>query len=100
MVTPVQALARNKWELAGTLVTGDAAEVKQSSVPWKKRCDVYKDGDINRSKPRVNDPYEASHPYEKRFGLDDPFSDENMEAYGVTEEGLPGMLIREGLGLA
>jgi len=100
MVTPVQALARNKWELAGTLVTGDAAEVKQSSVPWKKRCNVYKDGDINRSKPRVNDPYEASYPYEKRFGLDDPFSDENMEAYGITEEGLPGMLIREGLGLA
>jgi hypothetical protein len=100
MVTPVQALARNKWELAGTLITGDNAMVKQSSAPWKKRCNPYKNGDILRSKPRVNDPYEISYPYEKRFGLDDPFSDENMEAHGVTEEGLPGMLIREGLGLA
>ena len=100
MITPVQALQRSKWNLAGTLITGDDAMITQSSNPYKKRCDVYRDENIWRSKPRVNEPYETSHPYEKRFGIEDPFSQENEEAYGVTAEGLPGMLIREGMGLA
>ena len=100
MITPLQALNRNKWELAGTLITGDDAIVKQSSLPYKKRTGVYRDKDIWRSSPRLNYPYEISYPYEKRFGMDDPFSDENMETYGVTSEGLPGMLIREGIGLS
>lgn len=28
-----------------------------------------------------------SAPYEKRFGLDDPFSDESREEMGITEDG-------------
>lgn len=99
VITPVQALQRNKWGLAGTLITGDDAMIRQSSVPYKKRTRVYLKDGIHRSMPRENNPYEVSYPYEKRFGIEDPYSQENEEINGVTPEGLPGMLIREGLSL-
>ncbi len=31
--------------------------------------------------------WNASTPYEKRFGMEDPFSDEYREQFGITEEG-------------
>ena len=100
MVSGLQALMRNNWESAGTL--NQDIELKQSSDPHLKRCEPYLDisaGGILRTRPRKNDPYEPSHPYEKRFGMEDPFSDENKEAAGITPEGYPSMDFREALGL-
>jgi hypothetical protein len=98
MVSAVQALARNAWDTAGTLVPYPVN--RQSSDPSIKRdcTGFYQDG-ILRSVPRKNHPYEASHPYEKRFGMDDPFSQENAETMGITPDGLPSGLIREALGM-
>lgn len=93
MVTAIQAVARGKWHTAGTLIQDPTG--KQSSNPVKKRSAWYWDGDIIRSKPPLNIPYEASHPYEKRFGMEDPFSDENNERWGITPDGLPGGLWKE-----
>jgi hypothetical protein len=98
MVTASQALQRNDWSLAGTLIENPTA--KQSANPVHKRTGAYWDDDfVTRSHPRKNDPYEASHPYEKRFGIDDPFSDENAEKAGITPDGLIGNMVREALGI-
>lgn len=97
MITALQALQRNDWALAGTLL--DDAKARQSSNPKTKRCDRYQDGDVWRTRPRVNDPYEPSHAYQKRFGMDDPYSDVSMEKYGVTPDGYVVQLFREAIGL-
>jgi hypothetical protein len=93
MVTATQALARGKWETAGT-VNHDVS-VTQSSNPSSKRQAWYLDGDIIRSKPPKNIPYEPSHPYTKRFGLDDPWSDESTSQYGDTPDGKVADLWKE-----
>lgn len=102
MISALQALQRNDWSLAGTLIPDK--EFKQSADPKTKRQDAYLEffrgsTSILRSKPRVNDPYEPSHPYEKRFGMDDPFSIENMEKPGIMPDGMVGQMIREALGI-
>lgn len=97
MVTATQALAWSKWELAGTLVSEPTG--KQSSKPYGKRCNPGWEDGILRTSPLRNDPYEPSHPYMKRFGMEDPFSDESKEANGITPEGLGDMMIREALGI-
>lgn len=91
LVTATQALARGKWETAGTLIPD--MEVTQSSDPEIKRDKVYWDGDILRSKPRYMDN-PISVPYNKRFGMEDPFSDDAKEQWGESPDGLPGMQIR------
>lgn len=95
MVSAVQALQWGKWELAGTLVPDP--KVTQSSNPVMKRCSWHWDGDIIRSRPARNDPYRPSAPYEKRFGTDDPWSQENQEADGITPDGLPSFVWKEAL---
>lgn len=85
MVSATQALARGKWDTAGTLINEPTA--KQSSNPSKKRSAWYWEDDILRSKPPINYPFEPSHPYEKRFGLDDPWSLESQSESGETPEG-------------
>jgi hypothetical protein len=95
MITAVQALARGKWDTAGTLVTDPTAV--QSADPSLKREGWYWDHGELRSRPPTNEPYEASYPYEKRFGMDDPFSICSQEASGVTPEGYPSNLWKEAL---
>jgi hypothetical protein len=95
LVSALQALQRNAWETAGTLVADPTS--KQSSDPSLKRSGWYWDGPLLRSRPSVNEPYEASRPYEKRFGIDDPWSDETQEMGGITPDGLPGNLWKEAL---
>jgi DNA polymerase type B, organellar and viral len=85
VVSAVQALARGKWETAGTV--NHDVPATQSSNPVKKRMAAYWDGDILRSKPPKNLPFEACHPYMKRFGMEDPFSQESEEQQGITPEG-------------
>jgi DNA polymerase type B, organellar and viral len=97
MVTALQALIRNDWSLAGTIIPNP--EHTDHSSPRKKRDDPYYDEEgILRSHPKKNDPYIPSYPYEKRFGLDDPFSLENSERLGITPDGPPIMAITDALG--
>jgi hypothetical protein len=95
MVTSLQALQRNDWSLAGTLVNDPTN--RQSSDPSLKRSSWYWDGDLLRSRPNANDPYEPSRPYEKRFGMENPFSDESKEAEGIHPDGYPGDLWKEAM---
>lgn len=100
MVTAVQALQRNDWSLAGTIIPD--ATVMQDSWPFMKRGESGWENGILRTRPPTNPRdddgvYGPSHPYEKRFGLDDPFSDEILEMGGITPDGYPGMIVKEGL---
>jgi len=91
MVTALQALQRNKWELAGS-VQGkeDAKPVVQDSNPHMKRMRLrrenYRGRIIYRSMPHhfKNGP---SEPYSKHFGMEDPWSDEFRAELGETQEG-------------
>lgn len=85
MVTAVQALARGNWLLAGK-INHDVATT-QSSDPSQKREGWYYDRDILRSRPPKNLPFEISHSYTKRFGLDDPWSEESTTILGETQDG-------------
>jgi hypothetical protein len=97
MVTATQALAWGRWEAAGTVLQEPTG--KQSSQPYGKRSNPGWEDGILRTSPKPNVPYEPSYPYEKRFGMEDPFSDESRELDGITTDGLPANLIREALDL-
>jgi hypothetical protein len=96
MVTATQALQWGRWEAAGTVLPNPMG--KQSSNPYSKRGNPGWEDGILRTSPKRNDPYTPSYPYEKRFGIEDPFSDESREMQGITPEGLSMNLIREALG--
>ena len=97
MVSCLQALRRNKWYLAGFV--HHELEMRQNSNPYDKRNGVWasrlEDGRIVwRSEPwtlPVDDC--ETKPYEKRFGMDDPWSLESLEQDGITPDGLPIDLI-------
>jgi hypothetical protein len=95
IISGLQALQRNDWSLAGTLVSEPMN--RQSSDPSMKRSNWYWDGDLLRSAPAENHPYQPSVPYEKRFGMADPWSDESKEENGISPEGYPGDLVSEAL---
>lgn len=100
MITAVQALQRNKWELAGTVI--EDAELTHTANPHGKRDPNWYIDHKNhfyRTLPRENVPYEPSHPYEKRFGMEDPWSQEMTENWGITPDGLPVILVNEALAL-
>lgn len=103
MVTPLQALQRNDWGLAGFVE--EDKEFTQSSNPGDKRQDAWLDGELCRTEPiefgegsgtYMEPPdYELildckSTPYAKRFGLEDPWSDESLQEGGVTPDGYAG----------
>jgi len=88
MTTALQALMRNKWEMAGAVQHG--TELEQNSDPFTKRTGihrrVYHGRTIYGSNPR-GVTFEPSHPYQKRFGMEDPWSDEARAQWGETMEG-------------
>jgi hypothetical protein len=101
LTTCNQALERKAWETAGEVITD--GEARQSADPSTKRTGLYKDGDIWRTEPYEPEPefdpetftYEwhcESSPYEKRFGLEDPFSYESKELPGLSPDGNIGDL--------
>lgn len=100
MITAVQALQRNNWDLAGSLIP-DPQLTHSANPKGKRNPEWYIDrkAGIFRTNPRENQPYEASHPYEKRFGMEDPFSQEMTENWGITPDGLPVILVNEALSL-
>lgn len=95
IVTPLQALMRNKWETAGKndpkpLTHSSNPQKKREGLWWDSQWEVWRSG--YRSQPRdivtgkLGDV--KSHGYQRRFGAEDPFSDETRESFGVTEDGL------------
>lgn len=100
MITALQALRRNDWSLAGKVSNG--TKLIQDSNPFTKRTgfdvDTFDGRTIYRTRPHFNIWYDvdrdneatwiASAPYVKRFGMDDPFSDDYKEQLGITEDGL------------
>jgi hypothetical protein len=103
MITALQALMRNDWALAGTLMDGEA---RQSSNPGDKRQDPYfdKEAGIYRSEPiahRSQDfiriyGYPQSQPYDERFTQENPeniMADESKEKFGITPDGMVDQLM-------
>jgi hypothetical protein len=107
MVSCLQALMRHNWSLAGVIDHGEdgkGKELVQSANPEDKRASSWMDDHngrrIYRTQPRfkgANSVYPTIHdldatpdfrsiPYEKRFGLEDPFSDESVEAFGISPD--------------
>jgi DNA polymerase type B, organellar and viral len=100
MVTATQAAMWNNWETAGYYVSRDpdAAPIgRQNSDPIFKRYGCWIDRDILRTyaKQKEDSP---SVPYDKKFGMEDPFSDESRDVHGETPDGYPGILVKEALG--
>lgn len=97
MTTALQALRQNAWERAGRVTQG--VELVQDSDPRSKRTglyrDTYADGrQIWRSRPHYGMissmgelMWAPSAPYEKRFGMADPWSDEYKGQLGIIEDG-------------
>jgi hypothetical protein len=97
MVTALQALRRHKWNQAGTVTEG--LIVRQDSDPSDKRTGIYRDSyggrEIFRSEPyygmtqneNLEMDWVKSYPYEKRFGMDDPWSEEYLQQFGETPDG-------------
>jgi hypothetical protein len=97
MTTALQALRRNDWDNAGVVAVSPKA-ITQDSNPSSKRDGLYRDSydgrTIYRSSPHLGMSYGEgqmrwvpSHPYEKRFGMEDPWSQESREQFGLTEDG-------------
>jgi len=96
MVSPIQALARNKWETAGLVTTDDTRNIDAN--PGQKRYPnkIINDKGIIRSIPYEEGPQLESTPYEKRFGLE--MSEiRDMEAMGPDGDIM--MLFAHALGL-
>lgn len=91
MTTALQALQRNDWSIAGRVQDETTAKpVEQNSDPWIKRMrlvrDEYRGRSIYRSMPIDFKP-DPSEPYDKHFGMEDPWSDEFKAQLGETQEG-------------
>ena len=97
MTTALQALRRNDWEDAGE-VAANPKPIVQDSNPSAKRDglypDIYDGRTVYRSNPHTGMSYAngsmswiPSHPYEKRFGMEDPWSLEMKEMFGATPDG-------------
>lgn len=95
MTSALQALRRNDWSQAGAVATGVA--LSQDSDPSSKRDGLYRDTvdarTIYRSRPHhgmADGEFIPSTPYEKRFGMEDPWSEEYQTQHGITEDGTLG----------
>jgi hypothetical protein len=84
MISPLQALQRNNWSLAGKILHN--VELNQTADPAGKREGLYYDETtgIWRSSPHPEAPEDESVPYDKTFGQGDT---EDPELYGYTPDG-------------
>lgn len=82
MISPLQALQRGDWRLAGQVLHD--VELTQSADPAGKRTGLWQDGDIWRSSPYPDAPEEESMPYNKDFGRGDRI---DPEEFGYTPDG-------------
>lgn len=103
MISCLQAIRRGKWYLAGNV--SQSQEMAQNANPYDKRIGAWRetleDGrEIWRSEPWTFEANNCkSKPYQKRFGMEDPWSLERREMYGIAPDGtIPDILAYE-LGL-
>ena len=103
MVSCLQAIRRDKWWLAGHV--SQSGEMVQNANPYDKRIGAWPetldDGrTIWRSEPWTFPANDCkSQPYEKRFGMDDPWSLERKELFGITPDGTVPEIIQGALGM-
>lgn len=98
MTTCLQAIRRGDWGSAGTVT--DEKPLVQSSNPKDKRQYAWKDGMLIRSEPYVygagcQEGSIETFPYVKRFGAEDPWSQESREEYGITWDSYVGDELRD-----
>lgn len=91
MTTALQALRRNDWRQAGHVATG--VSLVQDSDPSSKRDGLYRSIDgarmVYRSRPHhglSDGEWIPSTPYEKRFGMEDPWSEEYQTQHGISDD--------------
>ncbi len=103
MISCLQAIRRGKWWLAGYV--SQTGKMIQNANPYDKRIGAWMetmdDGrNVWRSEPWTFPANNCkSRAYEKRFGMDDPWSLERREMYGITPDGTVPEIIQESLGL-
>jgi hypothetical protein len=96
VISAKTALARGAWTDAGETQTNIVAI--QDSDPTDKRKGVFYDKEVNRLRTlslEVPDDEIISIPYDKRYGMDDPFSLESRESFGITPDGTVGDQVKE-----
>lgn len=89
MTTALQALIQHDWSMAGLVF--DDKEMQQNSYPGEKRIPkAYFDREFGffRSMPRILENC-VSVEYKKMFGMDDPFSEESVQEFGITPDEYP-----------
>ena len=100
MISATQAIQEGwDWSRAGEV--SDEVILKQNAWHGQKRQGLWFDPEarIYRSAPRdslwiwAHGLAPASVPYDKRFGLEDPWSDESEERHGITPDGPVGLMI-------
>jgi len=98
MTTALQALRQGDWGRAGRVATG--VRLEQDSNPSSKRDGLYRDdtdrGALYRSMPHYglyDNEWVPSTPYERRFGMEDPWSEEYKTQFGVTPDGDLGEIL-------
>lgn len=104
MVSALQALMRNDWSQAG-LVESPGQKVTQSSNPHQKRTGIRYDpvrgvyrseapwfgqGSGWHRRNGENVLQVRSSPYAKRFGMEDPWSEESLSQWGIDYDGYVG----------
>jgi hypothetical protein len=101
MITTLQALMRNKWELAGTnnpqtVYHNSDPYRKRSGIEWDNEWNVWRSEIIQREYDWTLGDYAnvKSCAYKKMFGMDDPFSDETRESLGINEDGTTADMFR------
>lgn len=101
MTSCLQAIRRHKWYLAGDVK--QSGKMAQNANPYDKRIGAWpvqlEDGrTVWRSEPWTL-PIDncESKPYQKRFGMADPWSLDRLEMFGITQDGTIPDLIHEAL---
>jgi hypothetical protein len=88
LVSAKTALNRGDWKEAGA--TYENIIVIQDSDPNEKRWHPYFDAEKNRIRTRpmrVAEDEIVTEPYQKRYGLEDPFSLDTQESMGMSQDG-------------
>jgi DNA polymerase type B, organellar and viral len=103
MISCLQAIRRGKWWLAGEVQ--QFTSVEQNANPYLKRIGAWSSVLDDKRTVWRSIPWHMplddceSKPYQKRFGMDDPWSLERMEIHGINQEGTSGEIVSDKLGL-
>jgi hypothetical protein len=89
MTTALQALIQHDWSLAGFIDT--AKEMTQNSWPGEKRgvrAYLDKERGFFRTMPRMLEDFHSVE-YKKMFGMDNPWSEESLQEFGISPDEYP-----------